>query len=165
MKLSLLPALVVGSIYLTASLSHAQTTTTGSMAVTANVGQACTLTASAMGFGEIVVNETYSETSTINLNCSGPGTVGSVSIDDGVNAAASDSVRNMTSTGGDPLPYILSLTTNDTELTVDNLLTLVTDTDDSTSHSITIEGDIVAQDSLVDGMYTDTVTITAIYTF
>lgn len=162
MKLSLLPALVVGSICLTASLSNAQTTTTGSMAVSAFIGQECTLSATNMDFGRIVIGVANRATSTISLDClSTPTSIASVLIDSGQNTGPA--TRNLNFSGTN-IPYVLSLLVDGTELTDDNDLTLVQAPLDSTLHTIVINGKIPELTILPSqGSYVDNVVITAIY--
>lgn len=161
MKLSFLPALVVGSICLTASLSHAQTTS-GSMAVSALVGQECTLTATNMDFEQIVIGVAKKATSTISLDClSTPTSIASVYIDSGRNAGPA--TRNLNFSGTN-IPYVLSLTDGGTELPDNSDLTLVQAALDTTLYTVVIHGKIPELATLPSqGTYVDNVIITATY--
>jgi hypothetical protein len=158
-----LPALVAGTMLFGFSPAVAGSIT-GQMSVSASVGQACTLAATPLAFGALGI-EAKVATTTITLDCSGPGTLATVLVGGGQNQNAATPFGQLKSGAGDMIPWTMMLTPATAVIAADGAVTLVPSTVQDNSYSVALVAEIAGSDAYVEGMYVDVVTLTTTYTF
>jgi spore coat protein U-like protein len=163
MKLKPILALAAGLLVFGAAPTLAQGTAVGTMAVGATVARTCTLSATNLAFGTLSVTANTTATSVVTVVCNGVSTVPSFTVGLGENEKAATPLRQMKSTAGDLVPYLLSVTAGGAELAVDGAVVLVAvvATD---NFEATIYGAVPFSSAYPLGEYTDTVVLTAAYT-
>ncbi len=140
----------------------AVTSITGSLAISASVLSTCALTGGAVAFGTYAATQ-LDQTGTLGVLCTSsvPYTI---ALDAGAGTGASITARKMTSSGGATLNYNLYRETGrSSNWGNTNTTDTVAGTGTGLLQSVTVYGRIPAGQSVVAGVYTDTVTVTLSY--
>jgi spore coat protein U-like protein len=161
MKSKIILVFAAGSlIFFNATASHSQAAdATTQMQVGATVSTTCTISAPTLDFGELSTETDTTASSIITASCSRNAAIPSFTVGSGGNPGGS-LVRQMVSGGGDFIPYKLTVTAaaDATNIADNGVIVLV-------SGEATIYGQVVPSDTYIDGNYTDSVLLTANYTF
>jgi len=160
MKSKIILAFAAGSLIIfNATASHSQAAdATTQMQVGATVSTTCTISASILDFGELSIETDTTASSTITASCSRDAAIPSFTVGSGGNPGGS-LVRQMVSGGGGLIPYKLTITAGgSTSIANNGVIELV-------SEEATIYGQVAPNDTYIDGNYTDSVLLTANYTF
>lgn len=156
-------AVTASAVLFAVPVANAQSVT-GNMVVSATVGNSCTMSATPMAFNTLTP-ATFgfdNATAVITLACSGAGALTTVSIGPGNRAADLTGRHLLASTN--VIPYLLSLTTNDTVL-ADNGVVNFEATSTLNAYEVTIAGRIARSPSYANGLYMDAVVLTTTYNF
>ena len=159
MKSKIILAFAAGSlIFFNATASHSQAAdATTQMEVGATVSTTCTINASILDFGELSTETDTTASSTITASCSRDAAIPSFTVGSGGNPGGS-LVRQMKS-DTNLIPYKLTITAGgSTSIANNGVIELV-------SEEATIYGQVAPNDTYIDGNYTDSVLLTANYTF
>ena len=159
MKSKIILAFAAGSlIFFNATASHSQAAdATTQMQVGATVSTTCTISASILDFGELSTETDTTASSTITASCTRDAAIPSFTVGSGENPGG-DSVRQMKS-NTNLIPYKLTITAGgSTSIANNGVIELV-------SEEATIYGQVAPNDTYIDGNYTDSVLLTANYTF
>jgi len=159
MKSKIILAFAAGSlIFFNATASHSQAAdATTQMEVGATVSTTCTINASILDFGELSTETDTTASSTITASCTRDAAIPSFTVGSGENPGG-DSVRQMKS-DTNLIPYKLTITAGgSTSIANNGVIELV-------SEEATIYGQVAPNDTYIDGNYTDSVLLTANYTF
>lgn len=159
MKSKIILAFAAGSlIFFNATASHSQAAdATTQMQVGATVSTTCTISASILDFGELSTETDTTASSTITASCTRDAAIPSFTVGSGENPGG-DSVRQMKS-DTNLIPYKLTITAGgSTSIANNGVIELV-------SEEATIYGQVAPNDTYIDGNYTDSVLLTANYTF
>ena len=141
----------------------AATTATTTFAVTATVEGTCTVTATAMAFGNYVPTTASTSTSSVSVTCTN-GTTYNVGLDAGKATGATVGNRSMTGPGSVLLNYVLTQDSAHTINWGDTVGTdTVTGTGNGSAQSITVYGQVAANQYVTANAYTDTITATVTY--
>ena len=138
-------------------------TATGTLTVTAAIGTSCTVSNVGINFGTVSTAAAVTTSGNLNVNCSN-GLAYSLDLDPGANPAAANANRQMAS-GANRLGY--NIYTSNTFITVWGSAmaggTSQAFTGTGANQSITVFLRIPVQAAPPTGIYTDTVTITAVF--
>lgn len=159
MKSKIILAFAAGSLIIfNATASHSQAAdATTQMQVGATVSTTCTINASILDFGELSTETDTTASSTITASCSRDAAIPSFTVGSGGNPGGS-LVRQMKS-DTNLIPYKLTITAGgSTSIANNGVIELV-------SEEATIYGQVAPNDTYIDGNYTDSVLLTANYTF
>ena len=159
MKSKIILAFAAGSLIIfNATASHSQAAdATTQMQVGATVSTTCTISASILDFGELSTETDTTASSTITASCSRDAAIPSFTVGSGGNPGGS-LVRQMKS-DTNLIPYKLTITAGgSTSIANNGVIELVSD-------EATIYGQVAPNDTYIDGNYTDSVLLTANYTF
>jgi len=159
MKSKIILAFAAGSLIIfNATASHSQAAdATTQMQVGATVSTTCTISASILDFGELSTETDTTASSTITASCSRDAAIPSFTVGSGGNPGGS-LVRQMKS-DTNLIPYKLTITAGgSTSIANNGVIELV-------SEEATIYGQVAPNDTYIDGNYTDSVLLTANYTF
>ena len=159
MKSKIILAFAAGSLIIfNATASHSQAAdATTQMQVGATVSTTCTISASILDFGELSIETDTTASSTITASCSRDAAIPSFTVGSGGNPGGS-LVRQMKS-DTNLIPYKLTITAGgSTSIANNGVIELV-------SEEATIYGQVAPNDTYIDGNYTDSVLLTANYTF
>lgn len=159
MKSKIILAFAAGSLIIfNATASHSQAAdATTQMEVGATVSTTCTINASILDFGELSTETDTTASSTITASCSRDAAIPSFTVGSGGNPGGS-LVRQMKS-DTNLIPYKLTITAGgSTSIANNGVIELV-------SEEATIYGQVAPNDTYIDGNYTDSVLLTANYTF
>lgn len=159
MKSKIILAFAAGSLIIfNATASHSQAAdATTQMQVGATVSTTCTINASILDFGELSTETDTTASSTITASCTRDAAIPSFTVGSGGNPGGS-LVRQMKS-DTNLIPYKLTITAGgSTSIANNGVIELV-------SEEATIYGQVAPNDTYIDGNYTDSVLLTANYTF
>jgi spore coat protein U-like protein len=158
--------LTVGGLAVAATAAipaQAFSTSTGTLTVTAGVGTVCTVGNSGINFGTITTSSAVTITGNVNVNCSN-GLPFSLDLDPGLNPATANANRQLAS-GANRLAY--NIYTTNTFITVWGSSmaggTSQSFTGTGANQSISAFLKIPIQAAPPAGLYSDTVTITAVF--
>jgi spore coat protein U-like protein len=143
--------------------AQAFSTATGSLTVSAGIGTSCTVGNTGVNFGTIVTTSAVTTTGSLNVNCSN-GLPYSLDLDPGVNPAAANANRQLAN-GANRLAYNIYTTNTFIQVWGSTMAggTSQSFTGTGANQSITAYLKIPIQAAPPAGIYTDTVTITAVF--
>jgi spore coat protein U-like protein len=160
MKIALLAALAAAAL---TGDAQAFGTATGTLTVTASIGTTCTVGNVGINFGTITTTSAVTTSGSLSVNCSN-GLAYSLDLDPGVNPAAANANRQLAN-GANRIGY--NIYTTNTFITVWGSTmaggTSQSFTGTGASQGITAFLKVPATAAPPTGIYTDTVTITAVF--